>query len=160
MFYTMLSFFDTDISLVFSKIWIFLTISLRMDTSVCSNTLTKCQQSYAQIEKVALTIAFRCEQFLQYILKKCELDHKTLQSMLKKSFHHAPARLQKLLHSLQKYNFNVIFKPGKSLFLADTLSIVFLLEMKRIRDCKNLKALLKMNGQKNQENDPQDVRKY
>lgn len=97
-----------------------------MDTSVCSNTLTKCQQSYAQIEKVALTIAFGCEQFLQYILKKCELDHKTLQSMLKKSFHHAPARLQKLLHSLQKYNFNVIFKPGKSLFFADTLSIVFL----------------------------------
>lgn len=93
-----------------------------------SRALTKSQQNYAQIEKEALAISFGCEKFHQYIFGRSvtvESDHKPLQSIFKKSLHQAPARLQRLLLSLQKYDLNVIFKPGKTMFLADTLSRAF-----------------------------------
>lgn len=98
-----------------------------------SRALTKSQQNYAQIEKEALAISFGCEKFHQSIFGRSvtvESDHKPLQSIFKKSLHQAPARLQRLLLSLQKYDLNVIFKPGKTMFLADTLSRAFLPETK------------------------------
>ncbi|XP_069122198.1 uncharacterized protein [Argopecten irradians] len=40
----------------------------------------------------------------------------------------APPRLQRILLTLQKYDLNVVYKPGKEMFIADTLSRAFLPE--------------------------------
>lgn len=155
-----------------------------------SRALTKSQQNYAQIEKEALAISFGCEKFHQYIFGRSvtvESDHKPLQSIFKKSLHQAPARLQRLLLSLQKYDLNVIFKPGKTMFLADTLSRAFLPETKEDLELEisvdqlavtpeeydqfkkhtsddpelqKLRSITQNGWPENKEKVPQDVRKY
>ena len=90
-----------------------------------SKSLTTCQRNYAQIEKEMLAIVFGCTKFHDYIygLPKVlvETDHKPLESILCKPLHQAPARLQRMIMSIQKYPINVHYKPGKQLFIADTL---------------------------------------
>lgn len=103
-----------------------------------SRAFTKSQQQYTQIEKETLAISFGCEKFHQYILE--EIDHKPLQSIFRKSLHHTPARLQRILLTLQKYDLNIVFKPGKTMFLADTLSRAFLQETK-----ENLELIVSVN---------------
>ena len=49
-------------------------------------------------------------------------DHKPLESIMKKPLSTAAARLQGMLLRLQKYNISLIYKPGKDLKIADTLS--------------------------------------
>ena len=98
-----------------------------------SRALTKAQQNYAQIEKETLAITFGCTNFHQYVYGReviVESDHSPLQSIFKKPLFKAPLRLQKLLLDLQKYDLKVIFKPGRSLKLADTLSRAYLNEIK------------------------------
>ena len=98
-----------------------------------SRALTKSQQNYAQIEKETLAISFGCARFHQYIFGKpvtVESDHKPLESIFRKSLYKAPPRLQSLLLSLQKYDLTVTFKPGKLMFIADTLSRAYLDETK------------------------------
>ena len=48
--------------------------------------------------------------------------HKPLESILRKPFHQAPARLQQMIMSIQKYPITVEYKAGTQLFIADTLS--------------------------------------
>ncbi|XP_033116366.1 uncharacterized protein K02A2.6-like [Anneissia japonica] len=50
------------------------------------------------------------------------LDHQPLITIVKKPLHKAPARLQKLLMQLQRYHFELLYKKGAELYLADTLS--------------------------------------
>ena len=91
-----------------------------------SKSLTTTQQNYAQIEKEMLAIVFGCTKFHDYIygLPKvtAESDHKPLEAILAKLLHAAPARLQRMIMSVQKYPIHVTYKPGKELFIADTLS--------------------------------------
>ena len=90
-----------------------------------SRSLNETQVNYAQIEKELLSIVFGCERFYQYIWGKrtiVETDHKPLVSIFKKSLHSAPPRIQRLLLRLQRYDLEVIFKPGKLMFIPDTLS--------------------------------------
>ena len=96
-----------------------------------SRALTSSQQNYAQIEKEALAIAFGCAKFHQYIIGrtvKVESYHKPLQSIFRKPLYQAPARLQSILLTLQRYDLEVEYKPGKLMFLADTLSRAYLKE--------------------------------
>ena len=51
-----------------------------------------------------------------------ETDHKPLISIVKKSLNVAPARLQRMLLRIQRYNLKFDYKKGKELYLADTLS--------------------------------------
>ena len=51
-----------------------------------------------------------------------ETDHKPLITIVKKPLHAAPARLQRMLLQLQRYDLQFVYKKGKELFLADTLS--------------------------------------
>ena len=98
-----------------------------------SRALTKTQQNYAQIEKETLALVFGCTKFHQYIYGRkvhVETDHKPLQSIFSKPLQNAPARLQRFLLQLQKYDLDVKWKPGKELFIADTLSRSFLQETK------------------------------
>ena len=90
-----------------------------------SRTLTTTQERYAQIEKKLLAVVFACERFHQYIYSKTvevHSDHKPLENILKKPLAATPARLQRMLLRLQKYDTNLSYKQGKLLKVADTLS--------------------------------------
>ena len=49
-------------------------------------------------------------------------DHKPLEMIQKKPIHAAPPHLQRMLLRLQKYDYNIVYKPGKEMTLADRLS--------------------------------------
>ena len=93
-----------------------------------SKSLTTTQQHYAQIEKEMLAIVFGCRKFHDYIYGlptvDVESDHKPLETILRKPLLTAPARLQCMMMSIQKYLIqdHVTYKPGKELVIADTLS--------------------------------------
>ena len=94
-----------------------------------SRALTSTERNYAQIEKELLSIADGCTHFDQYVYGRpitVQTDHKRLESIFKKSLLSAPKRLQRMLLQLQRYSLNIVYKPGKELFLADTLSRAFL----------------------------------
>ena len=55
-------------------------------------------------------------------------DHKPLESIMKKPLSNAPARLQRMLLQLQRYNINLLYKPGRDMIFADTLSRAHLKE--------------------------------
>ncbi|XP_063903271.1 uncharacterized protein K02A2.6-like [Zophobas morio] len=90
-----------------------------------SKTMTETQQRYAQIEKELLAICFGLTKFHDYVYGKkvtVETDHQPLISIFKKPLNKCPARLQRMLLQLQKYEINLVYKPGKYLLLADALS--------------------------------------
>lgn len=90
-----------------------------------SRALTDTQKRYAQIEKELLAICFGCNKFYQFVYGRSfivETDHKPLISIFKKPLNACPARLQRMLLSLQKYDITLVYKPGKKLIVADTLS--------------------------------------
>ena len=92
-----------------------------------SRALTETEQAYAQIEKEMLAICFGAERLHTYLygLKNgfiVQSDHKPLLSIFKKSLAVAPRRLQRMLLRLQRYDFQVQFKPGSEIIVADALS--------------------------------------
>lgn len=100
-----------------------------------SRALTDTQKRYAQIEKELLAIVYGCEKFKQSLHGKqvnVESDHKPLEAVFKKGLHKAPSRLQRMLMRLQSFNLQVSYKPGKDLFIADTLSRAFLNEQTEV----------------------------
>ncbi|KAF2902106.1 hypothetical protein ILUMI_04094 [Ignelater luminosus] len=102
--------------------------ALLQDNKPCafaSRSMTDTQQRYAQIEKELLAIYFGVTKFYQYVYGRkftVETDHKPLISIFKKPLNDCPARLQRMRLSLQKYDINLIYKPGKQLIVADNLS--------------------------------------
>ena len=100
-----------------------------------SRALTDTQKRFAQIEKELLAIVYGCEKSKQYLHGKqvnVESDHKPLEAVFKKGLHKAPPRLQRMLMRLQSFNLHVSYKPGKDLYIADTLSRAFLNEQKEV----------------------------
>ena len=90
-----------------------------------SRSLTDAETRYAQIEKELLAAVFACTKFHDYIYGRTaiiETDHKPLITIVKKPLHAAPARLQRMLLQLQRYNLEFVYKKGTELYLADTLS--------------------------------------
>ena len=90
-----------------------------------SNTLTDVETRYANIECKCLSAVFGLEKFHTYIYGRHITvfnDHKPLEMITKKSIHAAPPRLQRMLLQLQKYDYTLIYKPGKEMTLADRLS--------------------------------------
>ncbi|CAC5389777.1 unnamed protein product [Mytilus coruscus] len=96
-----------------------------------SRALTTSQKNWAQIEKELYAIVFGCERFHQYVYGRTievETDHKPLEAIFKKPLVNAPPRIQKLMLRLQKYDINVVYKPGKLMYISDTLSRAYLNE--------------------------------
>ena len=94
-----------------------------------SRALTSTERNYAQIEKELLSIVHGCTRFDQYVYGReitVQTDHKPLENIFKKPLLSAPKRLQRMLLQLQKYNLTLVYKPGKELFIADTLSRAYL----------------------------------
>ena len=94
-----------------------------------SRSLTPTEVQYARIEKELLAIVFGMEKFETYLYGRkvlVESDHKPLEAIFKKSLLNAPKRLQRMLLRLQRYEFEVSYKKGTSLLMADPLSRAYL----------------------------------
>ena len=105
-----------------------------------SRALTDVETRYAQIEKEMLAVVFGLERFHRYTYGRSvnvDSDHKTLESIVKKSLlsaprrlhrmllrlqQSAPRRLQRMLLRLQQYNYTIRYKPGSEMYIANTLS--------------------------------------
>ena len=89
-----------------------------------SRALLSADTRYAQIEKELLAILFACEKFHMYIYARnnvsIQSDHKPLENIFQKPLNNAPARLQRMLLRLKKYDIRVKYTPGKELYVADT----------------------------------------
>ncbi|VDI08221.1 Hypothetical predicted protein [Mytilus galloprovincialis] len=96
-----------------------------------SRALTYTETRYAQIEKKLLSVIFGLEKFHSITYGRTVnviSDHKPLESIMKKPLHAAPKRLQRMLLRLQKYDIILQYRPGKEMYLADTLSKAYLKE--------------------------------
>lgn len=94
-----------------------------------SRALTPAETRYSQIEKELLAQVFGLERNHQYVYgRKIRLwtDHKPLISINNKPLASCPKRLQCLLLRLKQYDVQLLYKPGKEMFLADTLSRAYL----------------------------------
>ncbi|XP_037958998.1 uncharacterized protein K02A2.6-like [Teleopsis dalmanni] len=91
-----------------------------------SKTLTETQKNYAQIEKEMLAVLFACKRLDQYICGRSdvtiETDHLPVINIFKKPLIKTPKRLQAMILTLQRYNFNIKYKKGTEMYIADTLS--------------------------------------
>lgn len=94
-----------------------------------SRALTTTEKSYSQIEKECLAIVHGCTKFNQYLFGQrfiVETDHKPLVSIFKKPMNKCPPRLQRMMISLNNYDFELRYVPGKKLVVADHLSRTYL----------------------------------
>jgi len=91
-----------------------------------STTLTEAEKRYSQIEKEALALAYATEHFKDYIIGIdiiLETDHKPLIQILQsKPLDDLTPRLQRIRLRLMRYNYEIIYVPGKQLVVADCLS--------------------------------------
>ena len=91
-----------------------------------SSTLSLTEINYAPIEKECLAIKVACTKFYQYLYGKQDVvvhsDHQPLETIFKKPLSKAPRRLQRMMLQLQPFKFTVVYKKGKYMYLADTLS--------------------------------------
>lgn len=96
-----------------------------------SRALATAQQNYAQIEKEAIAISYGSVKFNLYVFEK-ELLVGILQSIFLKLLYRAPPSLQRILLALQKYDVKVIYKPGKEMYISDSLNTSYLKETMKI----------------------------
>ena len=90
-----------------------------------SKSLTATEAGYSNIERELLAVLFACEKLHVYTFgRKVDLntDHKPLESIFQKPISLAPARLQRMLLRLSKYDIQVKYVGAKHVLLADTLS--------------------------------------
>ena len=90
-----------------------------------STSLTETQKRYFQIEKELLAVQFGLMRFRQYVYGQMvvvESDHKPLVGLLDKPIASCSPRIQRMRLLLQRFDFKLIYKPGKEFFIADTLS--------------------------------------
>ncbi|KAF6016891.1 hypothetical protein EB796_024789 [Bugula neritina] len=103
-----------------------------------SCSLTDTQKKYAQIEKEFLAVQFGLRRFHQYIYGKhvhVEIDHLPLLEIIKKGLNDFSARLLHMRLRNQLYDYSLLFKPGNTLVLADTLSVPSCLVTVRMPSC-------------------------
>ncbi|KAE8291509.1 Retrovirus-related Pol polyprotein from transposon 17.6 Protease [Larimichthys crocea] len=91
-----------------------------------SRTMTSAECRYAQIEKECLGLVYGFQKFHGYVygLPKfvAETDHKPLIAIIKKNLGEMSPRIQRLMMKLQRYDFDLIYTPGKHIVVADALS--------------------------------------
>lgn len=90
--------------------------------------MTTTQTRYSQIEKEMLAICFGLERFHQFVFGKkiiAETDNFSSTSIFKKTPNKCPARLQRMLMQIQKFDVDLVYKSGKEVPIADALSRAF-----------------------------------
>ena len=109
-----------------------------------SRSLTPTEVQYVQIEKELLAIVIAMEKFETYLYGRkvlVESDQKPLEAIFKKSLLSTPKRLQCMLLRLQRYEFEVSYKKGPSLLMADPLSRLYLSLKEAPEDQENVMAV-------------------
>ena len=80
--------------------------------------------AFTSCECLAICHAF--DKFDHWVYGKANVtvhtDHQPLETVFKKHLSKAPQRLQRMMMCLQRHTFAVVYKAGKSLWIADTLS--------------------------------------
>ena len=92
-----------------------------------TKALTATQVRYAQIEKELLAVLCRCRKFHYYVYGgrtfTVETDHKPLVSLIQKEVDEIRSpRLRRMIMHLGDYAFTLVYKQGKEMVIADTLS--------------------------------------
>ena len=87
-------------------------ILVQDDAVVCfaSRALTPVEQRYSQTDREALGVVFGCEKYILYVLGKPFVvitDHKPLTGIFNKPQSDPPARIEKWMLRLQRYDMNV-----------------------------------------------------
>ena len=89
-----------------------------------SKSLTGAETRYSNIEREMLAIIFGLERFHHYVYGRPVIvhsDHKPLEAISLKNLANAPPRLARMLLRGQRYDFRVVYRPGKQVSLADAL---------------------------------------
>ena len=90
-----------------------------------STSLTVTQKRYFQIEKELLAVQFTLMRFRQYVYGQSvvvETDQKPLVDLLDNPIASCAPRIRRMCLQLQRFDFKLVYKHGKDLFIADTLS--------------------------------------
>ena len=109
-----------------------------------SRALNKTEQNYAQIEKELLAIVFSVEKWHQYTFGrpvKIQSDHKPLEAIFQKPLSSAPRRLQGMMLRIQGYDLHIVYKKGKEMTLADTLSRAYIYRPSEQQDIETINSL-------------------
>ena len=88
-----------------------------------SKALNDAGKRYSTIEKEFLGIVWATKQFRHYLLQrhfKINTDHQPLRGI--SNLKDQTSRLAKFRHKLSEYDFEILYKPGKTNFNADALS--------------------------------------
>lgn len=94
-----------------------------------SRALTTTETRYAQIEKELLAVVYALEHFNEYTYGRQVVvvtDHRPLLALVRKSIADVTPRLQRLCLRLLRYSFQLVYRPGRELLVADTLSRAYL----------------------------------
>ena len=87
--------------------------------------MTQAERKYAQIEKEMLAIVCGCENLINLSMDTKSQQrltmHKPLVSISHKLIHNAPKCLQRMLLHMQRYDFNITYKKGSEIYLADQM---------------------------------------
>lgn len=91
-----------------------------------SSSLSPTEQQYVQVEKETLAIVHAFHKFDHLLFGKSDImvhsDHQTPETIFKRPLASVPRRLQSMILALQRYSFDVEYRKGSSLHIADTLS--------------------------------------
>ena len=91
-----------------------------------SSSMNPTEQRYSQIEKECLAICHTFQKFDHWLYGKHDIEvhtnHQPLETIMKKPLNKAPARQQRMSMVLHRYRFQVSYRKGPTLYLADTLS--------------------------------------
>uniref|UniRef100_A0A8C1X2E4 Gypsy retrotransposon integrase-like protein 1 n=1 Tax=Cyprinus carpio TaxID=7962 RepID=A0A8C1X2E4_CYPCA len=116
-----------------------------------SRALSAAEKNYAQIEKELLAIVFALRKFHQHVYGvpiRVQSDHKPLEAIFSKPIGAAPARLQRMLLQLQRYDIHIVYTPGNQMHIADTLSRAYIQsDATESLDLSEEKVVYALNGE-------------
>ena len=90
-----------------------------------SRRLNDAEKKYAVIEKEMCAILYACRRFHDYIFGHRTVivtDHRPLIGIFQKPLHKLSPRLQRMRMHLYRYNLEIVWKPGREMFVPDALS--------------------------------------